>query len=81
LATLIRLRQEAADQVERLLAFLDDTDGDCDLWDDAEPTDAQIRKSSVRDLIQTQDDEDGADHEPSLGRCGTPRIRPYPSRP
>lgn len=31
LTTLARLRKEAAAEIERLLAFLDETDGDCDL--------------------------------------------------
>jgi hypothetical protein len=52
-----RLRKEAADEVDRLLAFLDSLeDTDVDLGIDDEPHD------------QTgEDDEDGTDSEPSLG--------------
>ena len=41
LAKLIRLRQEAADEIERLLAFLDDTDGEVDLEEHCEDEGAQ----------------------------------------
>ena len=56
LAHLIRLRDDAAAEVERLLAFLDATDGCEDLAEVCEDEGAP-----------TGDDEDGLDGEPSLG--------------
>ena len=64
--SLIRLRQDAADEIERLLFFLDATDGDTDLEAD-EPTDAEILKAAGHYGTHHDDDEDGADREPALG--------------
>lgn len=67
LATLVRLRLEAARHVEALLAFLDATEGDIDLGgDDAEPTLEAIRNAASLCNDSTDDDEDGADSEPWL---------------
>jgi hypothetical protein len=52
-----RLRKEAADEIDRLLTFLDSLeDTDVDLGIDDEPHDQM-----------GEDDEDGVDSEPSLG--------------
>lgn len=67
LAALIRLRQAAADEIERLLQFLDDTAGEEDAEALDEPTDAQIKAMGGYDVPATDDDEDGGDMEPSLG--------------
>ena len=64
LANLLRLRQEAADEVERLLAFLDETEGDPDIEAGGEPTDAEICEAAGRVCDHHEDDEDGADSEP-----------------
>ncbi|MBB4258070.1 hypothetical protein [Bradyrhizobium sp. CIR3A] len=67
LAAMIRLRQEAADEIQRLLAFLDATDGCDDTEDDpAEPTSARIKALGGYRVRET---EDGGDSEPSLGWC------------
>lgn len=67
LAMLVRLRLEAARHVEALLAFLDATEGDIDLGaDDAEPTLEAIRTAARLCDDHSEDDEDGADHEPWL---------------
>ena len=60
LAHLMRLRDQAAAEVERLLTFLDLTDGDLDLTeaDAAEPSDAELREFGLHN----------EDDEPSL--CG-----------
>lgn len=68
-ASLMRLREQAAAEIDRLLAFLDATDGDPDIEDDpSEPTDTRIKALGGHDAPHTEDDEDGADNEPSLGR-------------
>jgi hypothetical protein len=67
LRRLAQLRQEAAREIERLLAFLDATDGDVDAEALDEPTDAQIRGLVGLYAGDAGDDEDGGDHEPSLG--------------
>lgn len=54
-AILMRLREEAADEIDRLLAFLDATEGDIDL----EGTD--------EDGDEPEHKEDTGDFEPSLG--------------
>lgn len=61
LIVLMRLRQAAADEVERLLAFLDATDGDPDLEALDEPTLAEVRKAACRYRDEQEDEE------PSLG--------------
>ncbi len=67
LAMLVRLRLEAARHVEALLSFLDATEGDIDLGgDDAEPTLQAIREAARLCDDRSEDDEDGADHEPWL---------------
>lgn len=53
------LRKEAMDEVERLLAFLDETDGDCDLEEEIE---ANVDSGGWLD-----DMEDDVTDEPSLG--------------
>jgi hypothetical protein len=64
------LRQEAADVIERLLVFLDATEGDPDVEASPdEPTLAEIREVAYYDRT-SDDDEDGADDEPSLGFPG-----------
>lgn len=68
LAVLIRLRQEAADTVERLLIFLDQTDGSEDLEDGGDLSLAEIRAKGGYDAPSTDDDElSGDENEPSLG--------------
>lgn len=63
LAALVTLRKEAADEIERLLKFLDDTEGDIESWDDAEPSIAEI--SATEEMNgHNEDDEDGQDDEP-----------------
>jgi len=67
LALLVRLRFEAARHVEALLAFLDATEGDPDLFDDSEPT-LEVIRAAARLYDEVSDDhEDGADDEPWLG--------------
>jgi hypothetical protein len=63
LAHLMRLREEAAAEVDRLLAFLDATEGDLELVeaDQSEPTDFDILEEARRYDLETDDDE------PSLG--------------
>jgi hypothetical protein len=70
LRRLALLRQEAAREIERLLAFLDATDGDVDAEALDEPTDAEIHhvvRYGVAGNADLEDDEDGGDNEPSLG--------------
>jgi hypothetical protein len=67
LALLVRLRREAAIHVEALLAFLDATEGDIEIADDAEQSLQMIREAARLCDDRTDDDEDGADREPSLG--------------
>ena len=74
LAALIRLRQELADAIEAAIAFLDSTEGDYDVADDAEPTDWEIQQAERRYTLSTDDDEDGADGEPWLGWTRTGAI-------
>jgi hypothetical protein len=62
------LRQQAAQEIERLVAFLDETDGDVDAEALDEPTDAEILKvARLCTAADPIDDEDGGDDEPSLG--------------
>ena len=67
LAALLRLRQEAAAEIERLLAFLDETEGDPDAEAPDEPTDAEIQHAPSLYRDDHEDNEDGGDHEPCLG--------------
>lgn len=74
LALLIQLRQEAADQIEYLLQFLDETSGDEDCEAGDEPTDIEIREAANHYGTHHDDDEDGADGEPALGWTRTGAI-------
>lgn len=76
-----RLRQEAQDEIDRLLSFLDALDGDADLEPSLSFTEAHPARMTEShpgttddreddaDLESTgrDDDEDGHDDEPSLG--------------
>ena len=77
LKALARLRKEAADEVEKLLAFLDETDGDADLepslgapesrYFDGRRALIWARGSDDLEATQHDDDENGHDDEPWLG--------------
>jgi len=68
-AVLMRLREEAADEIDRLLAFLDATEGDTDSEDTDEDGDEPEHTEDDSDREEVCEDE-GAEHdgrEPSLG--------------
>jgi hypothetical protein len=74
-----RLRQDAQDEIERLLSFLDDLDGDTDLepsltgyspgMDDREGGECEDEGADCADDREEDivDKEDGGDSEPSQG--------------
>lgn len=57
-----RLRKEAQDEIERLLAFLDETDGDPDL----EPSLAGYSPGMDDREAEPEHEEDGGDAEPNV---------------
>ncbi|PSO28806.1 hypothetical protein [Bradyrhizobium sp. MOS002] len=70
LLTVARLRREASAEIERLIYFLDQTDTyvSTELEEDGDERDAAWREGLIRTAPNpNEDDEDGADEEPSLG--------------
>lgn len=82
-------RRAAADMVEDLIAFLDDTDGDCDIEATGDELDCSWAEQFTGRATPggtCEDDEDGADTEHSLGSLdsrpfaetfGFMRVKPY----
>ena len=79
-AALATLRKQAVEEIDRLLSFLDNLDGDTDLepsadaepsigWTGMEAAYATYRGQPVedRELDLADDEETGDEHEPSLG--------------
>lgn len=64
-----RLRKEAQDEIDRLLAFLDETNGYSTTEQEinGDEADASFPESGARCVAPMEDDEDGGDAEPSLG--------------
>lgn len=65
-----RLRKEARDEIDRLIRFLDESDNHMELEPDGDELDASWPESGVKATNPMEDDEDGADDEPSLGSTG-----------
>ncbi|MGB3445195.1 MAG: hypothetical protein WBA48_00675 [Xanthobacteraceae bacterium] len=64
-----RLRKEAQDEIDRLLAFLDETDGYSTTEQEinGDEADASFPEGGARLSTPMEDDEAGGDDEPSLG--------------
>lgn len=69
-----RLKREAFEEIERLLSFVDEFDGDADLEPSGDELDASYPEGGAHLCAGNEDDEDGADDEPSLGSVETPNY-------
>jgi hypothetical protein len=65
-----RLRKEARDEIDRLIRFLDESADHIEREPDGDELDAPYPESGVKATNPMEDDEDGADDEPSSGSSG-----------
>jgi len=66
-----RLRKEARDEIDRLIRFLDESDDHMEREPDGDEEDVSYPHAGPRATLGiSEDDEDGADDEPSLGSSG-----------